>query len=76
MSKLYEAHIRVDKNFGPSFNSYEQRLKAIGVVGVRCKFEIDCIHCYGYIPLDKLQEVKYIEGVIDVALLSSDGESD
>ena len=76
MFKLYNALIKVDGHNVTNFNSIVQRLEAAGLRGVNCFFDTDCIHCRGYLPLDRLQEVKYITGVMDVILTTSDDESD
>jgi len=80
MPKLYEARIKVTKESTIHLHELERKLATRGLRGANCKFEERCIECTGYLPLDKLQEMKYIEGVMDVALDNSEdnvnGESD
>jgi hypothetical protein len=76
MPRLYDTVVKVDKNIISQMNELEQQLKSRGMVGIKCRFETDCIYCEGFLPLDNLQEVKHITGVLGVTLKSPDSESE
>lgn len=76
MSGLYRAVVKVSNDMMSEFNNIEQRLEACGMRAIKASFEPDCINCEGFLPLDKLQEVKYIKGVKGVTLDTIDNTSD